>query len=141
MCVFMYVDISCWVYCRLYCSVASFFFSSRRRHTRCALVTGVQTCALPICLQPLGQEFLDLFGLFARAAEADVLQSDILEARDLVRQLFGQDLAQEIGEAVLGRADEIPGRGALAHGDVRSEERRVGKECVSTCRSRWSPYH
>src|SRR3546814_4597680 len=25
-----------------------FFFSSRRRHTRCALVTGVQTCALPI---------------------------------------------------------------------------------------------
>src|SRR3546814_9194373 len=28
-----------------------FFFSSRRRHTRCALVTGVQTCALPIYLQ------------------------------------------------------------------------------------------
>src|SRR3546814_1564937 len=26
-------------------------------------------------------------------------------------------------------------------GDARSEERRVGKECVSTCRSRWSPYH
>src|SRR3546814_4316273 len=25
--------------------------------------------------------------------------------------------------------------------DHRSEERRVGKECVSTCRSRWSPYH
>src|SRR3546814_796359 len=30
------------------CYVYSFFFSSRRRHTRCALVTGVQTCALPI---------------------------------------------------------------------------------------------
>src|SRR3546814_19328379 len=30
-----------------------------------------------------------------------------------------------------------------AHGliMIRSEERRVGKECVSTCRSRWSPYH
>src|SRR3546814_8832760 len=28
----------------------SFFFSSRRRHTRCALVTGVQTCALPISI-------------------------------------------------------------------------------------------
>src|SRR3546814_7365560 len=28
--------------------VVFFFFSSRRRHTRCALVTGVQTCALPI---------------------------------------------------------------------------------------------
>src|SRR3546814_5855233 len=28
-----------------------------------------------------------------------------------------------------------------AHHIERSEERRVGKECVSTCRSRWSPYH
>src|SRR3546814_1036639 len=28
-----------------------------------------------------------------------------------------------------------------ADGVIRSEERRVGKECVSTCRSRWSPYH
>src|SRR3546814_2518686 len=33
-----------------YCSL--FFFSSRRRHTRCALVTGVQTCALPILAMP-----------------------------------------------------------------------------------------
>src|SRR3546814_12509979 len=41
-----------------------FFFSSRRRHTRCALVTGVQTCALPI-LQ-LG----DLRGQFADGADA-----------------------------------------------------------------------
>src|SRR3546814_3194398 len=31
-----------------------FFFSSRRRHTRCALVTGVQTCALPIWLSAVG---------------------------------------------------------------------------------------
>src|SRR3546814_9652155 len=31
-----------------------FFFSSRRRHTICALVTGVQTCALPISWEPLG---------------------------------------------------------------------------------------
>src|SRR3546814_1635281 len=31
-----------------------FFFSSRRRHTRCALVTGVQTCALPIST-PMGE--------------------------------------------------------------------------------------
>src|SRR3546814_6956565 len=30
------------------CFLCLFFFSSRRRHTRCALVTGVQTCALPI---------------------------------------------------------------------------------------------
>src|SRR3546814_2372343 len=30
---------------------------------------------------------------------------------------------------------------AEGHAAQRSEERRVGKECVSTCRSRWSPYH
>src|SRR3546814_16484190 len=34
------------------CVVVIFFFSSRRRHTRCALVTGVQTCALPISFGP-----------------------------------------------------------------------------------------
>src|SRR3546814_5741489 len=38
---------SCVLYVMVYV-VSFFFFSSRRRHTRCALVTGVQTCALPI---------------------------------------------------------------------------------------------
>ena len=32
-------------------------------------------------------------------------------------------------------------RAGQGHGRVRSEERRVGKECTSVCRSRWSPYH
>src|SRR3546814_7945228 len=42
--------------------VVWFFFSSRRRHTRCALVTGVQTCALPhhLCLFPARSEGRDL---------------------------------------------------------------------------------
>src|SRR3546814_1415481 len=35
----------------IYCTV--FFVSSRRRHTKCALVTGVQTCALPILIHPI----------------------------------------------------------------------------------------
>src|SRR3546814_10008812 len=39
------------------CVVLMFVFSSRRRHTRCALVTGVQTCALPI----LDELFQELF--------------------------------------------------------------------------------
>src|SRR3546814_1083146 len=56
MCVFVCCILSCVVSC--ICAVCDlmvvscallFFFSSRRRHTRCALVTGVQTCALPIC--------------------------------------------------------------------------------------------
>src|SRR3546814_7570737 len=41
-----------------------FFFSSRRRHTRCALVTGVQTCALPI------SEMLNLEGVVLEPAGA-----------------------------------------------------------------------
>src|SRR3546814_14458232 len=83
------------------------FVSIRRRHTRCALVTGVQTCALPILL----------------AASVDnniffmVVSSGIAKTK-----LAGLERSQA------GVAD-------------RSEERRVGKECVSTCRSRWLPYH
>src|SRR3546814_8087695 len=37
------------------CCWCLFFFSSRRRHTRCALVTGVQTCALPILMDAVKQ--------------------------------------------------------------------------------------
>src|SRR3546814_7535430 len=40
-------------FCLFVCS-GLFFFSSRRRHTRCALVTGVQTCALPISAAAFG---------------------------------------------------------------------------------------
>src|SRR3546814_2451331 len=50
----MYCCRSCWF----------FFFSSRRRHTRCALVTGVQTCALPI------SSLMLVFGAFVIAATA-----------------------------------------------------------------------
>src|SRR3546814_996223 len=84
-------------------SVIHFFFSSRRRHTRCALVTGVQTCALPISF---GRGVLFVF--------------------PGIHQILGHRLVDKQ-------------RFFLAA--ARSEERRVGKECVSTCRSRWSPYH
>src|SRR3546814_20739339 len=48
---------------------------------------------------------------------------------------------------IVGDGDIVKAGQRLANWDpltrpiVRSEERRVGKECVSTCRSRWSPYH
>src|SRR3546814_18096632 len=48
------------------------------------------------------------------------------------------------GHAVRVGADAGSGRGLQRYSTNagnRSEERRVGKECVSTCRSRWSPYH
>src|SRR3546814_14448902 len=37
--------------------------------------------------------------------------------------------------------EELPKSQVATRLATRSEERRVGKECVSTCRSRWSPYH
>src|SRR3546814_11553503 len=52
-----------------------------------------------------------------------------------------QDLVA-LRDRIRVQADEALGRNeteVIVH--QRSEERRVGKECVSTCRSRWSPYH
>src|SRR3546814_3222089 len=63
-----------------------FFFSSRRRHTRCALVTGVQTCALPISHRQAGQcilerllerqEFQHAFGDARVKADAALIGAD-----------------------------------------------------------------
>src|SRR3546814_16121149 len=105
-----------------------FFFSSRRRHTRCALVTGVQTCALPIC-DNSGAKYVScikvLGGYKKRYARiGDKLVVSVVSLRTKRRS---QSKIQ---------------KGKVTYGIVvRSEERRVGKECVSTCRSRWSPYH
>src|SRR3546814_12590284 len=55
-----------------------------------------------------------------------------------------QDVADAIVTCVLVRHPALLDKVTLhtdLGGDRRSEERRVGKECVSTCRSRWSPYH
>src|SRR3546814_5760578 len=102
-----------------------FFFSSRRRHTSCALVTGVQTCALPI--------FREVLHLLVR----DGLATAIRHRGVFVRSFCEGDL-QDIYTA--RRTIQLSAiRSGSAYG--RSEERRVGKECVSTCRSRWSPYH
>src|SRR3546814_15047602 len=48
----------------------------------------------------------------------------------------GPGVPPEAREAIFRRFHSI-----RPAGEARSEERRVGKECVSTCRSRWSPYH
>src|SRR3546814_4787140 len=60
-------------------SIWYFFFSSRRRHTRCALVTGVQTCALPI------SRFLDYW---AQISEAEALRQLQQDDRDGERSVF-----------------------------------------------------
>src|SRR3546814_12600617 len=53
------------------------------------------------------------------------------------RPLVDREVA--VGDPALRAVEGIDE--AVAAPDLRSEERRVGKECVSTCRSRWAPYH
>src|SRR3546814_14095161 len=59
-----------------------FFFSSRRRHTRCALVTGVQTCALPISALKAGLS--DFVGKEAKA-RWDAERTEFQASRDAMR--------------------------------------------------------
>src|SRR3546814_2368044 len=70
--------------------------------------------------------------------------SDVCSS-DLVSQaLFSQRPGRyRIDPAKVGPDPRLRGgaSGSLSMARGRSEERRVGKECVSTCRSRWSPYH
>src|SRR3546814_2894859 len=98
--------------------VCFFFFSSRRRHTRCALVTGVQTCALPISRSAFSDKSFGAVADDQQVAEPDGVIGKQRSKRAARRKVGGERL-----------------------NEPRSEERRVGKECVSTCRSRWSPYH
>src|SRR3546814_16336813 len=58
------------------------------------------------------------------------------------RKQFPHDAAQEMGVAVVPVGDQrVIEHDELHAPTLRSEERRVGKECVSKCRSRWSPSH
>src|SRR3546814_3855454 len=108
------------------------FFSSRRRHTRCALVTGVQTCALPICV--------DIKHTYIGDLKVDLLAPDG-SVYGLHNRTGG--IANNIIKTYTGdlSVESLNGTWRLRVTDYRSEERRVGNACVSTCRSRWSPYH
>src|SRR3546814_2162239 len=80
--------------------VLFFFFSSRRRHTRCALVTGVQTCALPISrslnarLEPLWDLFRELTSLRVMYAAANSLGLTQAAPPLPILPLSGQDHAR-----------------------------------------------
>src|SRR3546814_19975884 len=80
-----------------------------------------------------GNQVLDRAGhvldRYLRVYAVLIQQIDMVGAQTL-------EAGQSRGFDVLG-----PAIGAAAAFAARSEERSVGKECVSTCRSRWSPYH
>src|SRR3546814_4422021 len=104
-----------------------------RRHTRCALVTIVLTSAFLFFFKQK-----TAYEMRISDWSSDVCSSDLR-----VVWLF------RLSHRFICSPDSIRDRAfrfqfatyhyALAGG--RSEERRVGKECVSTCSSRWSPYH
>src|SRR3546814_3962608 len=102
-----------------------FFFSSRRRHTSCALVTGVQTCALPISLY--------------MACWSVIRYQPDFNAR--YKALREKSKCAKVALIACMRVLLVRLNAMIRDGSERSEERRVGKECVSTCRSRWSQDH
>src|SRR3546814_1073301 len=118
-----------------------FFFSSRRRHTRCALVTGVQTCALPICT--VGDE--QVSSQPPTASPSPLVAAEIASDATLDKVSVTGSRRQAVAFApppAPFSAMVVPqGQWQPANTENRSEERRVGHECVSTCRSRWVPYH
>src|SRR3546814_403204 len=178
-------------------------FSSRRRDTRCALVTGVQACALPISFAYYHYETDDMpdYGIpltsrrpaddpdqTRRPADVDygnfygLTDRDFQETKvDALTFLFSHDFgngwvlsdtarwSQARNNYIVTNPDDSEGNvvNGLVWREIksrdsrndnlannvnlsgkfktagiehsRSEERRVGKECVSTCRSRWSP--
>src|SRR3546814_18555618 len=127
--------------------IVFFFFSSRRRHTRCALVTGVQTCALPILAarssrgagvafsrrrprrrpRPVGRASRGGFGLVARASRHAAFPARLgmvaapRDRRGVGRRTWRRDRSDRKPFVVRGAA-------------LRSEDRRVGKGVGSPCR-------
>src|SRR3546814_8420909 len=100
----------------LYSCFVGFFFSSRRRHTRCALVTGVQTCALPISDR--------------RPDRRD------RRAPGHLGGTIDELLSDHFGDAPFPVATHAP----IGHATDKKIGRASCRErCVSTCRSRWSP--
>src|SRR3546814_6211450 len=84
-------------------SMLFFFFSSRRRHTRCALVTGVQTCALPI--YPIQHQ-----AIVERSKELTLNSDDwpkVFEALSEVNPEHYQTISEHVKKMMTFDMDEI----------------------------------
>src|SRR3546814_5870812 len=100
-------------------------------------MTDVRLCAHSICIIVVCFSGLKLVFFFKQKTAYE------LRISDWSSDVCSSDLCQHVAALVIG-PQPIDRRGRSGRGHlqvIRSEERRVGKECVSTCRSRWSPYH
>src|SRR3546814_12727465 len=138
-----------------------FFFSSRRRHTRCALVTGVQTCALPISSKLIDGTFPDYSRVIPTANDrllridskslsngVDRVSTIASEKTRAVKLALDRDkVTLSVTSPENGRAEEEVAAVYTSEpfeigfnarylmdrlGQTRSDERRVGKECGRT---------
>src|SRR3546814_13453454 len=104
-------------------------------------------------VEPVGRNTAPAIALAAASVAADtpllVMPSDhVVEKTEPFRRAVDLALTAALDGRIITFGIE-PTRPEIGYGyiriggrlSVRSEERRVGQECVSTCRSRWSPYH
>src|SRR3546814_8947593 len=106
-----------------------FFFSSRRRHTRCALVTGVQTCALPIFV---GGQPLHLIGLSAQQGGDGVAEAGQIcpQTREIVLHVVGGGRIRGLAHGFSGigtRGSGGIGHRTLLKGGLWSRHRRTAR--------------
>src|SRR3546814_14168102 len=103
----------------------------------------MQRSTSAIEIAPAAGQSLHNRGLTGRGVGITVIDSGVTAPDEFGdRLVVGPDLTVDGGTDDHGRdrTGHGPHLAGLAAGTRRSEERRVGKECVSTCRSRWSPY-
>src|SRR3546814_18854510 len=123
-----------------FCFLLCFFFSSRRRHTRCALVTGVQTCALPIYIGARRRTFAQVRVVKPYPGGRRRTTSFVPMVCPRPHRMTLYSVCRP--EALTGR-EAAPARylrrrafglgGAIS--PARSDRRRVGEGCVRPCRA------
>src|SRR3546814_11654646 len=87
--------------------------------------------AVHLLIDAKGKELRHRFVRGLMRSAARLTYEEVQAARDALAS----------GDNETGASDNAAVIEAVLPGLYRSEERRVGQECVSTCRSRWSPYH
>src|SRR3546814_8870475 len=110
-----------------------FFFFKQKTAYEMRISDWSSACALPICQQP-GRGVKSIFANLDVAGRIGAIDHEAVGVRPIGQQRHAEESALAVGRQVIDREEQCLRAG-------RSEERRVGKECVSTCRSRWSPYH
>src|SRR3546814_4511710 len=116
----MRLSLTCYTRVTNECGFGPFFVSSRRRHTRCALVTGVQTCALPISDQLL--------------RTTDDMNAPVSSAAQIIARARAEgrtSLDEASGKALLGSFGIRTPRSALAR-DAKDAERQATGDRKST---------